>query len=259
MRIGRHLRLLAVIAALGPAAAWAQDSHVALQISERGVTLDARGATLQDVLAEWTRVGGLRVLKAEGLDNRSITLQLSNVSEREALNALLRDVAGFVLSARAAGEKGLSEFGSLVIVGSSSPVASSARPAVAPATPQFFFDDSGFQATAVREALPVASARPARPSQAQDVALAGRTDAPPLETGSDTGGGQATPAIPLVVPETPLFRPSPAPDAANPFGRVPGAVRPGEIVPGGPPPGVVNPARTDERTPTSINVTGQSH
>src|SRR6476646_2626655 len=47
---------LAFVIAFYPAIAGAQTSHVSLVLDERGVTLDAREATLREVFSEWERV-----------------------------------------------------------------------------------------------------------------------------------------------------------------------------------------------------------
>jgi len=106
---------LAFAIALYPAIAGAQTSHVSLVLDERGVTLDAREATLREVFSEWERVGGMKVLNAEVLGERRVTLQLTAVGEREALDILLRDFGGYVLGVRSANPGGLSQFGTLVL------------------------------------------------------------------------------------------------------------------------------------------------
>jgi hypothetical protein len=57
----------------------------------------------------------MKVLNAEVLGERRVTLQLEAVAEREALDIVLRDLAGYVLGLRAASANALSEYGTLVL------------------------------------------------------------------------------------------------------------------------------------------------
>src|ERR1051325_7175425 len=130
MAIRRTARWIwAAAVAMLPAVVAAQASHVSLSIDERGVTLEARDATLREILAEWSRVGGTKVRNAEALDAKPVTLSLAGVSEREALDILLRDIGGYLLSARGAGGHTVSQFAGLLVV-----PARAVSPA-APATP----------------------------------------------------------------------------------------------------------------------------
>jgi hypothetical protein len=235
----RHVNrwLLAVALALHPGLAAAQASHVSLVIDQRGVTLDAREATLGEILAEWTRVGGIRVVAADRLADRPVTLQFTNVSEREAFDILLRDIGGYVLGARGPGNLGASQFGTLVLVSASGPV-SSAQPNPGRFNPA---------ATAairplVPNPVPVAEA-----FQTQNVPDG--DDASDLE--GDADAGASTPGKPVDRRpnlRTPISRPSTAPDAQNPFGKAGTSTTPGTIITGAPPPGFVYPANPNEAT-----------
>src|SRR5262245_982092 len=66
-RVNRWLLALAV--ALQPGLAAAQASHVSLTIDEHGVTLDAHDATIGAILKEWERVGGIKVMAPETLND----------------------------------------------------------------------------------------------------------------------------------------------------------------------------------------------
>jgi hypothetical protein len=75
--------------------------QVKLEIRGGLVTLDARDATLREILAEWARVGQTQVMNAERVPGGPMTVQLAGVPERQALETLLRSVAGFLAAARA--------------------------------------------------------------------------------------------------------------------------------------------------------------
>ena len=64
---------------------------VRLTISDGRVSLVSKGATVQQILAEWTRVGGTRIDNANAIPGGPLDLQLSDVSEEQALQVLLRD------------------------------------------------------------------------------------------------------------------------------------------------------------------------
>jgi hypothetical protein len=73
-----------------------------LAIAGGRVTLVARGATLQQILAEWTRVGGTRIDNADTLPAVALDLRLTDAVEEEALQVLLRG-ANFILVERPQG------------------------------------------------------------------------------------------------------------------------------------------------------------
>jgi glycosyltransferase involved in cell wall biosynthesis len=87
---GAGSKTLAVVSAAEP---------VQLAIADGRVTLVARGATLQQILAEWTRVGGTRIDNAETMPAAALNLRFTDAAEEEALQVLLRG-ANFVLVER---------------------------------------------------------------------------------------------------------------------------------------------------------------
>ena len=64
---------------------------VRLTIRDGRVSLVSNGATVQQILAEWTRVGGTLIDNAAALQSGPLDLQLDDVSEEQALQVLLRD------------------------------------------------------------------------------------------------------------------------------------------------------------------------
>ena len=75
--------------------------QVRLEIRDGLVTLVAKDASLREILAEWARVGQTRIVNAESVADVPMTVQLTGVPERQALETLLRSAAGFVAAPRA--------------------------------------------------------------------------------------------------------------------------------------------------------------
>lgn len=104
---------LLVVAAF-PVAAAAQ--QVRLELHNGLVTLDATNATPAAILAEWARIGGTRIVDGERVTGGPLTLKLEGVSEREALDTILRSAAGYIAAARPAGNPGVSTFDRIVVM-----------------------------------------------------------------------------------------------------------------------------------------------
>ena len=111
------LRAIAAIVLLGasalPAAA---QQPVTLRFSDGRVTLVASNAPVRAILAEWARLGGATVVNGERVAGPPVTLELTNVSERQALDVILRGVAGYMLAPRRPGSAGGSAFDRIVIL-----------------------------------------------------------------------------------------------------------------------------------------------
>lgn len=101
--------------------------EVRIDMRDGRVTLDARDASLQEILAEWTKVGGARILNGEKLLGDRVTLQLADVPEMRALEIVLRSAAGFVAAPRAASNPGVSKYDRVMIMATSTPPATAAR------------------------------------------------------------------------------------------------------------------------------------
>jgi hypothetical protein len=115
-------------AAAGPAAA---QQPLSLQIQGGAVTLHARNVTVRQILAEWARVGGTRIVNLERVAGGPVTLDLEQVPERQALDIILRNVAGYVLGQRQAPAASGSAIDRVLIL------ASSNAPAARPSQPTF--------------------------------------------------------------------------------------------------------------------------
>ncbi|MBI1872577.1 MAG: hypothetical protein HYZ58_07630 [Acidobacteria bacterium] len=120
--------LVAVALLASPAMA----GEIRLEMRDGRVTLDVRDATLQEVLAEWARVGNTRIVNAEKLLGDRVTLQLADVPEMRALEIVLRSAAGFVAAPRPAGQSGVSRYDRILVMATSTAPTSTARMPQAP-------------------------------------------------------------------------------------------------------------------------------
>jgi hypothetical protein len=94
--LGRTLAA-AVVALSLASPGWA--GQVRLEIRGGFVTLSARDASVREILAEWARVGQVRIINAERVPG-VLTIELSGVPEARALDVILRAVSGYVAAPR---------------------------------------------------------------------------------------------------------------------------------------------------------------
>jgi len=124
----------ALAASLAAAPAFAD---VQLSIDGGRVTISAKNATVAQILAEWSRVGHTKIVNAERIPGGPVTLELANVTEREALQVLLRSVSGYVAAPRAEMIANASQFDRIMVMPTSSPARPAAPGPAAPAVPTF--------------------------------------------------------------------------------------------------------------------------
>jgi len=137
MRLLAPYRLiLAVALTVCAVPAWAGDLQLTLK--DGRVTLIADGVSARQILEQWAKVGDTQVVNAEKLAGPPLTLRLENVSERDALDVVLRSAAGFVVAPRPAGESGASQYDRILIMATSRAPAVSARSGAAPMRPAPF-------------------------------------------------------------------------------------------------------------------------
>ncbi len=92
---------------------------------EGRVTLVAENVTLREVLAEWGRIGGAYMINADRLASAPIRMmRFENRPEKEVIDSLLRSAAGYILGPRTIRTSGPSRFEAVMILPTSSPVAS---------------------------------------------------------------------------------------------------------------------------------------
>ena len=206
------------ILAASPAAA----QHVSLDIRNGQVTLDARDTTLQQILSEWARLAGVQVVNADRVVGSSITLLLRDVSERQALDILLRNQQGYVLVRQPEGVTATSAFRRILILPRTTTTTTRENGLLEPGVP-LGFSGGGFSQTA-----------------SGDVQAALQTS-----TQDASATGPIYESI-LNRPPTPLLPPvRPGPTPGNSFGSFPAGGGFGTVTPVGPPPGVVYPPVTD--------------
>jgi hypothetical protein len=102
------------------AAAWASTAsaqQVSLTLRDGRVSLRTENASLQQILAEWERQGRVRIVGADRLAaTQPLTLTLEDVSERQALDVVLRGVPGYMVVDRAEPVAGTSRYDRLVLM-----------------------------------------------------------------------------------------------------------------------------------------------
>jgi hypothetical protein len=111
---------------LVPADAAAQ---VELMIGGGRVSLLARNATVGQILEEWSRIGETHIENGDRVPGGPVTLQLDDVSEREALDTLLRSAAGYLAVAKRAPTPMVSLFDRILILPTSTVSATPNPPA----------------------------------------------------------------------------------------------------------------------------------
>lgn len=148
--MNRHIFVLGFVAALWMASP-VSAQHVNLQIKDGLVNLDANGASVRQILDEWARVGGTRVVNGDRVVGGPVTLKLENTPEHQALEIILRTVAGYMAAPRAANaQPGASIYDRILVLPTSvaPPVPAAANNTRTPAAGRFVAprpadDDSG--------------------------------------------------------------------------------------------------------------------
>jgi len=122
--------VLALLIAL-PASA----QQLSLDIRDGLVTLQATNVPVRQVLAEWARVGGTKVVGGERLGGAPLTLSLEGVPEGKALDIVLRGAAGYMAAARSVPGSGRSGYDRILVLATSTPPAGGATTASAGGRP----------------------------------------------------------------------------------------------------------------------------
>jgi hypothetical protein len=185
------------------------------------VDLNAENATVRAILTEWARVGGTRVVNAERIAGPPITVEFKDTYEQQALESLLRGVAGYMVGQRSITATPTSSgFDRIVILATSNaPRPSPIAPAVSrppgpqplrrlPAPAEESQDDNDVDTSGA-----VAGNPPPRPETPADLR---RRLGQLIDADNDNDANEPAPA-------------AAAPN--NPFGVTTGTARPGVIVP----------------------------
>jgi len=111
-----HFLILALAALLLSSLPAGAQQSVKLQFNSGQVTLSAQNAPVRVILAEWARLGGATIVNGDRVAGPPVTLELTGVSERQALDIVLRSVAGYMLAPRREGTSGASAFDRILIL-----------------------------------------------------------------------------------------------------------------------------------------------
>jgi hypothetical protein len=117
--------LLALALALAAAPVSAQQVKIAFHDGQ--VTLETNGASPRAILAEWSRVGGTNVVNGERVTGAPLTLRLVDVPEAQALEVVLRSVAGYMAAPRGR-TPGASRYDRILVMPTSATPVASTQP-----------------------------------------------------------------------------------------------------------------------------------
>jgi hypothetical protein len=214
MRMPVPATLFLVLIAAVPAAATA--GTLRLEFRDGYVTISASNVPLRQVLTEWARLGQTRVVNAEKVGGAPLTLELTHVPEKQALEIVLRSVPGYLAAGRATFFPGGSQFDRIVVmpgtVAPPSPVAAAPPPPLPPAPmPAMAVDDQDQpvpqeapdQGGAVEQDEDQSEPQPQpQPQQPQTMPNPGVQPIPPAPEGQNDGDGvpPQQPAGPAAVP-----------------------------------------------------------
>jgi hypothetical protein len=202
-----------LLAAASPAAA-----DVRVTIENGTVSVSATDATPRQILTEWARVGQARIINVERVAGAPVTLELMHVPEAQALDTLLRGVAGYLAAPREAAGPNVSAYDRIFILATSTGTPPRNPPSPAPLTfspppftppPQDDQNDQEPQQQPQRVPGPPNQPRqpafntfpqPPAPPQREDPAQ----DAPPTPSATPTvPAGVATPGMLVPAPPQP--------------------------------------------------------
>jgi hypothetical protein len=109
-------------------AATAAAGDLRLSIANGRVTIVAQDVSIRQILDEWARVGQTKIVGAERLTGPAVTLELTDVPEGRALEAVLRSASGYIAKPRS-GTVGASSYDRILIMPASrAPAMSAAAP-----------------------------------------------------------------------------------------------------------------------------------
>jgi hypothetical protein len=116
--------LLVFLSGAGSASA----QELSLEFREGLVRLTATNVPASQILSEWSRLGGTRIVNAERALGAPLTLLLVDVPERQALDTVLRGTAGYMVTVRQTAEAGASVFDRIFVLPTTMPVLATSQP-----------------------------------------------------------------------------------------------------------------------------------
>jgi hypothetical protein len=201
-------------------------AEVRVTIHDGLVTVVAKDATVRQIMAEWARVGQTKIVNAERIPGGPVTLELVNVPEVQALDTILRSVAGYLAAPRAEPTSNLSRFDRVVVMPTST------APRSQPVAQAPTFQQPQFPPP-VEEDLDDARPNPNVPMATPRGPVFGRFPAPQVinpQTGLPAGPNDPVSPVPTEQ-QQPVYPSTPS----SPFG---GVAVPGMIAPTPQPPGI---------------------
>jgi hypothetical protein len=167
----------------------APDTRATVTIHDGLATVVARDATVAEVLDQWARAGGTAIVNGEKMSAQRVTIELIDVPEKEALDVVLRSAAAYIAIERSAASPGVSKYGKIVILATSTapretaPPTAAQRPVfAAPPPPVFVPPPAGVQHLIGPDGLPIADDQEGAPPPNRRAAPFGFSsgDAPPV-------------------------------------------------------------------------------
>jgi hypothetical protein len=173
-------------------------SELSLTIRDGRVTLVADNVSVQEVLAEWARVGRVTIVNGERLNAPPLTLRLEDVPESDALASVLRTASGYVLAPRAEPVANASRFDRVLILPVSMPPPAG--------------DPAAGQGPSPARRLPTFN-RPVQPTVEEPGSEGADTEVPEEPPGNPCGATVTsegeTEGAPSASPSNPLYAPVP--------------------------------------------------
>jgi hypothetical protein len=106
----------------------ARAGEVKLSFSNGLVRVVATDASPREILAEWARLGQVRVTNLDRLVDTPVTLQLTDVSEARALETILRGTAGYIAAPRLGSISTASRYDRILLMPGVAPAATAPSP-----------------------------------------------------------------------------------------------------------------------------------
>ena len=109
------LTVALAFAVAAPAAA----QQLTVEFNDGLVTVDATSVPVRNILNEWAKKGGTKVVGGERITGAPLTVKLVDVPESKALEVILRSVAGYMAAPRSTGT-GSSMYDRILVMATSS-------------------------------------------------------------------------------------------------------------------------------------------
>jgi len=190
--------ILAIAAAALLTAPVLAQADVRLTMHDGLVTIVAKDATVRQILAEWARVGQATIVNADRIAGAPVTIELTDIPERQALDILLRSVSGYFAAPRPSPVPNAARFDRIIVL----PAAAQPRLASSSAQPPPLPQPTRFQ-------LPPASdpddpvPNPNDPTQRVPVVNQFNPPFPPPPSAPPPDSGRA-PSTPAYMPTAPV-------------------------------------------------------